>query len=147
MYEEIGPQAAHDLLSRGDGHVYVDVRTVEEFAEGHPAGAKNIPILMRNPATGQMEPNPEFVRVVQAHFAAGAKLVFGCRSGGRSAMACQVMAQHGYKQLWNVAGGFAGKTTPFGQVLVAGWAAQGLPVETDVSEAKSYEALRKAAGS
>ncbi|GMV83004.1 MAG: hypothetical protein AMXMBFR7_41880 [Planctomycetota bacterium] len=144
-FEEIDPLQAHKLLNQG-GYVYLDVRTVEEFAQGHPAGARNVPVMERDPGTGQMTPNPEFVRVVEAHFSKQTALLVGCRSGGRSAAACQFLAQAGYTQLWNVNGGFHGRSLPPGITFIKGWAACELPVENDLSDEKSYAALRAKAG-
>ena len=41
--KEITPQQTHDILTADPGAVYIDVRTEREFANGHPAGAVNIP--------------------------------------------------------------------------------------------------------
>ena len=66
---------------------------------------------------------------VTASFSKSAKLIVGCKSGGRSARACQLLASMGYQHLWNVDGGFGGKVDPRGQTI-KGWASLGLPVET-----------------
>ena len=55
--------AAH--LAADPAAVFVDVRTEQEFAAGHPAGAVNVPIAGID-AYGQMTPNPDFVRVIRA---------------------------------------------------------------------------------
>ena len=39
-----------------------------EFDSGHPAGAVNVPLFEPDEDTGQMTPNPDFVRVMQATF-------------------------------------------------------------------------------
>ena len=56
---------AHALL--GQGYCYLDVRTVEEYAAGHPVGAFNIPVMHRG-QSGMTE-NSEFLQVVEATFA------------------------------------------------------------------------------
>ena len=78
---QIDPKRAHELMQ--SGHTYVDVRTVEEYAAGHPAGAVNVPAFLRD-AFGQMVPNPDFLPVMQASFTPETPLALGCRMGGRS---------------------------------------------------------------
>jgi len=139
---QIDPQRASELMQSGG--TYVDVRTVEEFAAGHPVGAVNVPAFVRDPI-GQMAPNPDFLPVMQANFPPDASLALGCRMGGRSMKACEVLARAGYTQLANVAGGFGGATDPFGRVVQPGWMQAGLPVEREDAPGTSYAALQKRA--
>ena len=53
------PQAAHAALMDDREAVYLDVRTEEEFAAGHPAGAINVPVAFPNPSGGMLL-NPDF---------------------------------------------------------------------------------------
>jgi len=104
---------AHDLASSGS-HVYLDVRTPEEFAASHPKGAINIPLLLK--AGDGMAPNPEFLTQVQSAFPKKDSAVcLGCAAGKRSEMAAAKLAEVGYTNLVNVNGGFQA------------WAAAGLP--------------------
>ena len=139
--KELDPKAAHDLLTGPDRYVYVDVRTVEEFEAGHPAGAWNVPLALRDAATGRMAPNPRFVAVMEANFPKDSRLLFGCKSGGRSGTACQILAQAGYQHVASVVGGFLGKTDPLGRVTAKGWAQCGLPVETHATHGTDYASL------
>ena len=52
--KEITPQQAHETLSADKSVVYIDVRTAQEFANGHPAGAVNIPVAFADPARGMV---------------------------------------------------------------------------------------------
>ncbi|HEY2433628.1 MAG TPA: rhodanese-like domain-containing protein [Vicinamibacterales bacterium] len=125
------------------GAVYLDVRSVPEFEQGHPTGAFNVPLLHLDPATGLMQPNPDFLPVVHASFSPDAPLLLGCRSGVRSQHACELLASAGYRDLANVLGGFHGSP----QTGEAGWTQEGLPVETESDPSRTYGALReKAAG-
>ena len=72
-HQETNPEGVHALIEDGE-HAVVDVRTVEEFDEGHIPGAYNIPYAFRS-AFG-MEPNPAFAASLGKHFAKDAKLVF-----------------------------------------------------------------------
>ena len=123
------------------GATYLDVRSIPEFEAGHPAGAFNIPLLHLDQATGQMRPNPDFVAVVRATFPPEAPLVIGCKMGGRSAHACELLSNAGYQQVTNVLGGFSG-APQMGQI---GWTQAGLPVEEAADPGREYDALRQKA--
>jgi rhodanese-related sulfurtransferase len=137
------PQEAQTLLRQG--HRYIDVRTEPEFAAGHPAGAVNIPVVLPDPATRQMVMNPDFVAVVEAHFAKGAQLVVGCQAGGRSQRAAELLTQAGYTHVVNMQGGFGGARDQMGRVVVPGWSACSLPVCSDCGPDNSYAGLRRKA--
>ena len=77
--KRVSPAEARDLIDK-QGYVYVDVRSVPEFAAGHPQGAYNVPLMNMGP--GGMSPNPDFMTVM-ATFPKDAKLVVGCKAGGR----------------------------------------------------------------
>jgi len=130
---QVTPEEAKRLLDRG-GILYLDVRTVPEFVNGHPPSALN-------PQTGRMEVNEKFLGVVTANISPDAQLLVGCKTGGRSATACDMLTKAGYKNLRNVIGGFAGVTDPAGQVVQEGWSTLGYPIERGDGEAKSYSSL------
>lgn len=138
--KEVDVRRAREMQER-EGYVYVDVRSIPEYEQGHPAGAVNVPLLHLDPAGGQMTPNPEFPAVMQANFASDAKLLVGCQSGGRSARAAELLQALGYRDVYNVRGGFGGQMDRAGAVLAPGWAQEGLPVERAPAEG-SYDALR-----
>ncbi len=142
--EQAEPPQAHETLTKNPDAIYLDVRTESEFAQGHAAGAINIPVVfIKGP--GQMEPNPDFLAVVEKVLPKAAKLVVGCQSGVRSLRACELLEQAGYADLTNVRGGFGGARDASGQVIVTGWRDAGLPVTTELGEA-AYAAQRKKAG-
>ena len=133
-------------LQTEEGYSYIDVRSVPEFENGHPEGARSVPLLHLNQQTRQMQPNSDFLAVMQANFPTDAKLLIGCQMGGRSARAAQLLASAGYETAVNVDGGFGGRRDPAtGQVMAEGWAGAGLPVETGGAEDRGYEALRRQA--
>jgi rhodanese-related sulfurtransferase len=139
MPKRILPKEAADLLAQG--WAYLDVRSIPEFDEGHPAGAANVPLLhLQN---GRMAPNADFKRVVEASFAKDAKIVVGCKAGGRSLQAATLMESAGYTSVVDMRGGFHGERDGFGRASVPGWAEEGLPVETTAAPDKTYEALSK----
>jgi rhodanese-related sulfurtransferase len=136
----VNVQQAHQ--AQASGATYLDVRSVPEFEAGHPEGAYNIPLLHLDPATHQMRPNREFLEVVRATFPPDTQLVIGCKVGGRSAQACELLSSAGYQDVANVLGGFSGSP----QTGHQGWVQAGLPVEQAADPAREYEALHKKAG-
>ena len=138
--QHLTPEEAKALLEQDPEAVYVDVRSVQEFAAGHPEAAKNIPLLNRGPFG--MEPNGEFLVVVKKVFKPGQKLLIGCQVGGRSLKASMMLDQNGFTQVFNVVGGFGGGQHPETGDMVAGWKAAGLPVNQENGEGVSYESLK-----
>lgn len=124
-YTNIMPKEAYQRTK--EGYTYLDVRTVDEFKAGHAAGAVNIPIFIATPAGRQL--NPNFLTLVQEKFPKTTKLVIGCHSGGRSGKACELLAAEGYKDIFNIDGGFGGKPDPETGEFIKGWKEEGLPIE------------------
>ena len=144
MPKQISVADAHQLQQQGAA--YVDVRSQAEFEMGHPAGAINIPLLDRDPSSGQMMPNPDFVRVMQATFAPDATLLLGCQVGGRSMRAAMMLESFGFTDLANVKGGFAGMRDPMGRSIDPGWVESGLPVEDGAPDGRGYAHVLAKAG-
>jgi rhodanese-related sulfurtransferase len=138
------PPQAHEILKANPDALYLDVRTEAEFAQSHPTGAINIPVVfIKGP--GQMEPNDEFLAVAEKVLPTDKKLVVGCMAGGRSQRACEILEGAGYTDLTNVRGGFGGARDQSGQVVVPGWRDAGLPVSNEVGD-NSYQSQRRKAG-
>lgn len=77
-----GPSAERQAVpSSSAAALLVDVRTPQEFAAGHLAGAVNVPV------------ESEGFAVAVAELAAGAPVAVYCRSGNRSAQAAALLAQ------------------------------------------------------
>ena len=123
------PAEAFETLQKHPDAVYLDVRTEGEFEAGHPAGARNVPVLTLDPATREPRPNPDFVAAVERELPRTTKLVIGCQAGGRSQHACELLAQAGWTDVTNVRGGFGGARDQTGRVVIPGWRDAGLPVE------------------
>jgi rhodanese-related sulfurtransferase len=137
--KRVPPAEAKALLDAG--WRYVDVRSIPEFEAGHPEGAFNVPLMHFLPGRG-MSPNPEFVAVLEKVFAKGDRLVFGCKSGGRSLRAAELLEAQGWTSAVDMAGGFEGERDAMGRTLVTGWKETGLPVAT-ASPGRTYEELKK----
>ena len=146
-YKNVTNKEAHDLLEQDQGYAYVDVRSMPEFQNGHPAGASNVPVFHREPVG--MVPNPDFLVVMEAHFPRETKLLIGCQSGQRSLRAAEALVASGFTDVTNVKGGYGGVKDPTGKSVEPGWFEQGLPTDYGEPEDRSYAALagrRRAAG-
>ncbi|HXV39533.1 MAG TPA: rhodanese-like domain-containing protein [Steroidobacteraceae bacterium] len=89
----IAPEALVERLAWGDRSLVVlDVRTPEEFAAGHVAGARNIP------HTQIVE------RLVELGDARERDVVVYCRSGTRSAIALEKLREAGFTRLYHLEG-------------------------------------------
>ena len=138
--KELNAQEALDLMQKDPDYIYLDVRSVPEFEAGHPPKAINIPIAHLTPGAG-MSPNSDFTAVVEAALPKNAKLLIGCKSGGRSARACEIMTQLGYTDVANVRGGFVGAMDNFRRVTEPGWSMLNLPTCSECTDDAAYETL------
>jgi rhodanese-related sulfurtransferase len=112
----ISPTEAHAKMTT-DGYTYIDVRTPEEFAEGRPASAINIPL------------GDEFVSAVAARYPKDARIVVGCKAGGRSLRAATALIEAGFSDVLDQRAGFDGVRSAFGQVTEPGWSRVDLPTD------------------
>jgi len=122
------------------------VRTEQEFAEGHPDGAINIPVGTPNPLMQRLDANPDFLDVVRASLPEHTPIVVGCKTGPRAEMAASLLAQSGYPRVRWILGGFHGMTDAQGNILAQGWRQLGLPESREAGEGVGYASLRKKAG-
>ena len=76
------------------GYTILDVRTPEEFEEGHIQGAQNINVK-----------DDTFIIAIQKLSPSDTLLVY-CRSGRRSLYAAQVMVSFGFQKIYDLEGGF-----------------------------------------
>lgn len=89
VVREVSPAEAVQML---ETHTVIDVRTPPEFAAGHIAGALNIPV----------EASDFGVRISQLD-PAEPYLVY-CRTGRRSAIAADIMAEAGFTDVADAGG-------------------------------------------
>jgi hydroxyacylglutathione hydrolase len=106
-YENASIAHTHEHWLQGDQSripfMLLDVRTPEEYAEGHIAGAKLIPVQV---LAEHLKDVPKDKQVY----------VY-CHSGGRSARASKLLAANGFSNIENMEGG------------IVAWKAAGYPVE------------------
>jgi rhodanese-related sulfurtransferase len=133
--EDVPVEEVWARLERDAGSVLIDVRTRAEWAF---VGLPDLSKIGKRVLSVEWQTSPE--SRIDAAFPArlnevldaagadkGAELFFICRSGGRSRMAAEAMANAGYRRCRNVADGFEGPLDANrhrGQV--AGWKAAGL---------------------
>ncbi len=93
----------------------LDVRTPEEYLfVGHPTMAWKIPVAIQayewdaGKKQFPMKPLPDFVSRVSEVAKPKDTLMVMCRSGVRSAIAVNMLAKAGFKNVWNVVDGFEG---------------------------------------
>lgn len=72
----------------------LDVRTIEEWNEGHKENAMHFDLARLMAGETLDVPKDAYIQVY-------------CRSGGRAGMACEILAEHGFTDVKN-AGGFTG---------------------------------------
>lgn len=138
---KISTDEAEELID--EGVPYVDIRTVEEFEDGHVPGSFNIPFLHSSPA-GRVS-NPDFLKVLAARFAKDEKFIIACKAGGRSESAMAILKEAGFEQVVDMTAGFEGKKGTFGE-FIPGWSAEGREVTNEAEPERSYAELRSHAG-
>ena len=92
--KELTQEEWREKLEQDDKAVVLDVRTEEEMEEGYLPGAKLIDIYK-----GQ-----EFIEEIEK-LDKNKNYYIYCRSGQRSAQACQLMDQLGFGTTYNLLGG------------------------------------------
>ncbi len=102
-YEKMNAAAFEQATLSADGRI-VDVRTAEEFAEGHLPGAVNFDWK-----------SDGFLPMVKAAFESSKPLYLYCRTGVRSGEAAEALAKAGYEVVSLIGG-------------IEGWKADGKPV-------------------
>jgi rhodanese-related sulfurtransferase len=132
---------AHDRWKADPEKVLIlDVRTAEEFLfVGHPTMAWKIPIAAQvyewDAEKGKfpMKLLQDFVSRVKEVAKPEDTILVMCRSGGRSAIAVNLLAQAGFKNAYNITDGMEGDTVEDpgsvfqGQRLKNGWKNSGCP--------------------
>ncbi|MDD2954858.1 MAG: rhodanese-like domain-containing protein [Oscillospiraceae bacterium] len=86
------PEKAKARMDSGDEIVILDVRTEQEYAEGHIPGSVLITDSLLPERAAQCLPDLD------------AEILVYCRSGRRSAAAAQVLAEMGYSNVWDFGG-------------------------------------------
>ncbi|KAG0484378.1 hypothetical protein HPP92_008264 [Vanilla planifolia] len=94
--------AAKGLLSVG--HLYLDVRTTEEYKKGHVDNSLNVPYMFLTPQ-GRVT-NPDFLEKVTSLCKKDDSIVVGCQTGVRSLKAAADLSKAGFQNVKNIGGGY-----------------------------------------
>ena len=86
-YRQINMDEAITMMAEETGYIILDVRTAEEYAQGHIPGAINIP--NETIGTGEIPELPDKDQLI---------LVY-CRSGNRSKQASEKLVKLGYTNI------------------------------------------------
>ena len=107
LARDVGPDEARQVLARPPaGLVVLDIRTPEEFRDGHLPGARNLDFFA-----------PDFRQQLEALARKDVPILLYCRSGNRSGQAMRLLRQWGRDDVLHLADGFRS------------WRAAGLPEE------------------
>ena len=142
----VTPKEAYAMWQADPEGVHIlDVRTFEEYTfVGHLEMAKNVPLVFPkyDPKAAPMpgrppgcygELNPDFVPVVQGLYAPTDTILVYCATGGRGAMAVNVLAAAGFVNVYNIVNGLEGDRVDdpgsvyHGKHMRNGWKNSGLP--------------------
>lgn len=124
------PQEAFERLNKDAATTYVDVRTVAEFATGHPKGKIiNVPIVFFHPTTNAVFQNESFDLVMDEVCPKETPLIVGCEKGPRARQAVERLTAAGYESVYLMEAGHAG------------WKAAELPTTADNRDGISYVSL------
>ena len=91
-YTQISQAEAKRIMEEETGYLIVDVRTEEEYAQGHIPGAVNIPNESITDTKPEQLPDQK------------QKLLVYCRSGNRSKQASEKLAALGYSNVYEFGG-------------------------------------------
>lgn len=91
-YKQISQEEAAQMMEENDGHVIVDVRTQEEYDEGHIPGAICIPNEEITDTKPELLPDVDQVILIY------------CRSGRRSKEAAEKLFNMGYTHIYEFGG-------------------------------------------
>jgi rhodanese-related sulfurtransferase len=124
----INAREAYERWEAGPEKVKIlDVRTHEEYIFiGHPAMAWNIPLLNQTMEWDSvkkhfsMKSNPDFIAMVKQIAGTSDTILVTCRSGGRSAMAVNKLAEAGFRNVYSITDGFEGDVVSDPESVFAG---------------------------
>lgn len=92
-FQHVDAASLEKMTQENPGVVLLDVRTAQEVASGIIPGALHIDIS-----------RPDFIEKINQLDKSKPYVVY-CRSGRRSVSACNMMANEGFQQLYNLQGG------------------------------------------
>jgi len=92
--ELISAEDLHDMITGSADFVLLDVRAPLEYEDNHIEGAINIPVAELRTRHNELNKDKTTTLI--------------CSSGNRSSLGASILKQHGFKDVYNVAGGMSG---------------------------------------
>ena len=128
-------EACEQWIAAPDKVKIIDVRTPEEYLfVGHPTMAWKIPVAIQvyewdaEKKQFPMKPLLAFAARVQTIAKPDETIMVMCRSGGRSAIAANMLAKAGFKNVYNIIDGMEGDGNGDSEsVAQGGWKNSGCP--------------------
>jgi rhodanese-related sulfurtransferase len=118
---DISSKEAFELLREPDTYL-VDVRSIAEYVfVGHATMAHNIPLRFWDEKKQDFVSNKTFLEDLKSRFNEDNRLIFICRSGGRSLRAARMALIEGFTSVLHITYGFEGKNNAEGYRVVNGW--------------------------
>lgn len=130
MFDEKDPQACYEILSSNPSALLVDCRAqIEwEFVGTPDLGAIGKKALLVEWTNSAHQRNPDFLDTIKSFATPETPIIIMCRIGGRSAAACQMLAENGFTNLTNMSEGYEGRIDAQGhRNSFEGWRARNLP--------------------
>ena len=103
-YQDLNAKQFYEMIQKEKDVIILDVRTPQEYQEGHISNAINIPVQILGQQLDKLNNFKD------------KKILVYCRSGNRSAIASQILDRAGFKNVYNLKGG------------LLEWKASGLPL-------------------
>ena len=103
-YQDLNAKQFYEMMQKEKDVIILDVRTPQEYQEGHISNAINIPVQILGQQLDKLKNFKD------------KKILVYCRSGHRSAIASQILDRAGFKNVYNLKGG------------LLEWKASGLPL-------------------
>ncbi len=97
-YQTINLDKAKQMIEENPEVIVLDVRTLEEFNEGHIPNALLYPVQEIETRLTELDKEKTYIVV--------------CRSGNRSRTASNILAENGFKHIYNTSGGMSQWTGP-----------------------------------
>lgn len=89
-FENVTPEKAKEMIDE-EKVIILDVRTPEEFNNGHIPGSELVPLQVLEGMSTDLEKEKSYLIV--------------CRSGNRSQQAAEILTGKGFKNVYNMTGG------------------------------------------
>ena len=89
---KMSAQEAKSIMDSGESYTLLDVRTSDEYRNGHIRGAKSLPLAQLQQTAERAIPNKD------------AKILIYCASGARSGNAASMLKNLGYTDVHNFGG-------------------------------------------